>query len=120
MFSEIYGRFSWRSRRARLLTAVVLCAAGLGIGFGGNTLVAQLDSGNPTPQAETSKYCEYVITQPGFILDPTCGNNCGYAVGWQLCYGCQSPCPWQTGMTINIGCCYYPVNLVNTDCVNCQ
>lgn len=120
MFGKIGDRFKLRSRRGRVTAAAAICAAGLVVGFGGSTLLAQLKEGNPTPQTEATTYCEYVVSGSGFILDPTCGSSCGWGVGWQLCYDCQSPCPWNAGMTIQNGCCYYPVNLVNTSCVNCQ
>ena len=45
-------RFNWPSGRTRLAVAAVICAAGLGIGFGGGSLLAGLNGGNPVPNTE--------------------------------------------------------------------
>lgn len=56
MFSKMHSRCNWRSGKGGIVLAAVVCAAGLAIGAGGGTLLAQLSSGNPTPGTEATIY----------------------------------------------------------------
>ncbi len=52
MFSKIHGRFNGRGGKVRLTFAALICAAGLGLGTEGTTVLAQLTVGNPKPALE--------------------------------------------------------------------
>ena len=52
MFNTIHNRFNWRSGRARLIAAAAICVAGLVIGTGAGTLLAQLKGPNPATSTE--------------------------------------------------------------------
>lgn len=98
MFNRVRNRFNWRSGRARMAVAAMLCAAGMAVGVGVVTTRAQLVAPNPTPNTETtscdvSAACTITIpTTPPMVVPcwgsaggvaATAGNlqvsgNCGY------------------------------------------
>lgn len=91
MVNAIRNRFNWQSRKTRALVAAAVCAAGLGIGFGGSMIL-----GSETPPPPT--YCLYSISAPPpgcnafqqcpptggvWIYDTVCTGTCPSAV--QVC-----------------------------------
>lgn len=57
MANGIHKRLNWRSGRIRLIAAAMVCAAGLGVGAGATTVLAQLNTGNPQPNTEGPVNC---------------------------------------------------------------
>lgn len=57
MFSKILKGFHGRGGK-RMIVAAAVCAVGLGIGFGGGSLLAQLTGPNPTSNVEAEQCCE--------------------------------------------------------------
>ncbi len=93
MFGKMYDRFNWGSRRVRLAAIAGICAAGLAIGIGGGTLMAQLTGGNPVPGVEN--------TGGGGNSSICCGvsGGCGLGCANSPSLGTSSevvPAPWHS------------------------
>jgi|GEM_PF-5778054 len=73
MFGTIHNRFNWRRGGTKMIVAAVICAAGLTVGAGDGTLLAQLSGGNPQSNTEMLPY-------------ECCGSvaGCSYSCRWSV------------------------------------
>jgi hypothetical protein len=86
MVNAIQNRFNWQSRKTRALVAAAVCAAGLGIGFGGGMI--------PGSEPPPPSYCLYDI--PG---TPPPGCNAFYPCDGGYFY--KTSCPSDGGPCTN-------------------
>lgn len=92
MFSKMRDRFNPHGGKARLVVAALVCAAGLGLGTEGTTVLAQLTGGNPQLNLELP--ANMVDCVKGSSCDATFVNpvSCSYIGAFGACtYVVQEP-----------------------------